>query len=279
MDRLKISVSPGYFSADLKEGIRLAAKEDVEGVYFGARPDSLDAQARRDLVELADSCSLRITSLVLWGGEVDLCEPEHHERALPQARGMLELAADVGCLIVTAHVGIMPREESDPRWAPMVDACGQIARYGKEFAVCTAIETGPEPHWVLKRLMETIDSPYLGVNLDPANFIIWPAHLAKMNEQAYDRDDAEANFDPQDATELLAPWIVHTHAKDAIVNEDGTYLEVPLGEGFVDWPRYAMILKKAGFEGYFAIEREVGEDKLGDVRRAIGFLRGLESHL
>ncbi len=276
MNHLKISVSPRYFSDDLDEGIRLASEEDVEGVYFSVAPEALDAQARRDLVSLLRSVGLQLTSLVLWGGEVDLCEREQHEHALLQARKMLELAADIRCPVVTAHVGIMPRETDDPRWAAMVDACRRLAEYGEQTGVCTAIETGPEPYRVLRRLMETIDSPQLGINLDPANFIIWPSLLARYAGKPYDPEDAAANFDPHDATEMLAPWIVHTHAKDARVSDDGAYQEVPLGEGMVDWPRYVAILRKAGFDGYFAIEREVGEDKLGDVRRAIAFLRSLE---
>jgi L-ribulose-5-phosphate 3-epimerase len=276
LGRLKISVSPHYFSGDRDEGIRLAAQEDVEGVYFGASPDSLDARARRDIAALAKSCGLQITSLVLWGGEVDLCEPEHHDRALPQAKAMLQLAADIGCPVVTAHVGIMPRETDSPRWQPMVDACAAIAAYGEQLGTVTAIETGPEPHWVLKRLMETINSPHLAINLDPANFIIWPAYLAMKDRVLYDPQDARANFDPHDAAIMLAPWVVHTHAKDAIVKEDGNYQEVPLGSGWVDWPRYVTILQDNGFDGFFAIEREVGEDKLGDVRRAIRFLRTLQ---
>ena len=63
---------------------------------------------------------------------------------------------------------------------------------------------------------------------------------------------------------------------DAIVQEDGTPLEVPLGQGWVDWPVYVKNLRDAGYDGYYAVEREVGTDKLGDTMRAVEFLRGLK---
>jgi sugar phosphate isomerase/epimerase len=43
----------------------------------------------------------------------------------------------------------------------------------------------------------------------------------------------------------------------------------------VDWPRYIHLLREAGFDGYFAIEREVGDDPVGDITRAVEFLLGL----
>jgi len=69
--------------------------------------------------------------------------------------------------------------------------------------------------------------------------------------------------------------IVHTHAKDARVSEGDIRSEVPLGEGWVDWIRYTGLLREQGYTGYFAIEREVGNDPVGDIRRAVAFLKGL----
>ena len=64
-------------------------------------------------------------------------------------------------------------------------------------------------------------------------------------------------------------------AKDARASDDGACQEVPLGEGQVDWPRYISLLKQAGYDGYFAIEREVGTDRSGDIARGVSFLRSL----
>jgi len=54
------------------------------------------------------------------------------------------------------------------------------------------------------------------------------------------------------------------------------FLEVPLGQGGVSFPYYLRALDDIGYHGYLTIEREAGEDRMGDVRRAIHFLRSLE---
>jgi len=50
---------------------------------------------------------------------------------------------------------------------------------------------------------------------------------------------------------------------------------VPFGTGWIDWPKYVENLKSVGYDGYFAIEREVGADPVGDITRAIEFLQTL----
>ena len=50
---------------------------------------------------------------------------------------------------------------------------------------------------------------------------------------------------------------------------------MPLGEGWVDWPRYVGYLRESGFKGYFAIEREVGGNPAADIKKAVDFLQSL----
>ena len=69
----------------------------------------------------------------------------------------------------------------------------------------------------------------------------------------------------------LAPYIVHTHAKDGKRGNG----EVPLGGGDVDFPKYVAALRKHGFDGFYTIEREVGEDPEADIREAVDFLKSL----
>jgi sugar phosphate isomerase/epimerase len=79
------------------------------------------------------------------------------------------------------------------------------------------------------------------------------------------------DFDHMQAVEDLAPFIVHTHAKDGKRGNG----EVPLGEGDVDFPRYIEALRSHGYDGYFTVERECGDDPEADIRNAVDFLRNL----
>ena len=79
-----------------------------------------------------------------------------------------------------------------------------------------------------------------------------------------------------DSVEALAPYIVHTHAKDG-VRIDGQAREVALGTGSVDFPLWMSELKKHGYRGFLTIEREVGDDPVGDCTEAIRYLRTVDA--
>jgi L-ribulose-5-phosphate 3-epimerase len=143
---------------------------------------------------------------------------------------------------------------------------------------CFAVETGPEPSKTLRRFLDSLGSKGVRVNLDPAN-------LAMVIGE-----------DAATAVRTLAPYIVHTHAKDGIMLKktdpeiiygffaDGGigdlrieeyFREVPLGQGQVKWPEYIAALEEIGYKGFLTIEREVGVDPGKDIAEAVGFLKKL----
>ena len=111
----------------------------------------------------------------------------------------------------------------------------------------------------------------VGVNLDPANFVM-------VTDQ-----------DPVEAVNMLGKYIVHTHVKDGVMlkktdpeiiyehfatggiealNVADFFLETPLGEGKVDFPKYLEALRAANFDGFLTVERETGEDVVADITLA-----------
>ena len=280
MPNLKIAVMAGNLKMDYYEGFKVIADMGVPGVHLSVgrepfRPDDLDASARKALLDHLKGPGLEISALSSWGGQVDLCERDGVEAHIEDARKTMELGIDLGTTIWQAHIGIMPWETSDPRWDALVEAAGKIAAHGEKLGACLSIETGPEPPRIVKRLIETVGSKAITVNYDPANLILWPQILAERGGTAYDKEEALRNFEPVEGVKTVAPYITHTHAKDALVHDDGRRQEVPLGTGWVDWKRYVSLLDEAGYDGYFAIERETGEDPVSDIRKAVEFLRSL----
>ena len=160
-----------------------------------------------------------------------------------------KLSAELKAPVLTMHAGFL--DESDAvalkkytdRVKFIVDTCG-------EAGVPVAFETGQETAADLAKFMPTV--PGAGVNFDPANMILY----AKGN--------------PVEAVRTLAPWIRHVHLKDAVLTKKpGTWgTEVPWGDGEVDAPRFLAELKAAGYKGNFAIEREGGNDRTGDIALA-----------
>ena len=170
-------------------------------------------------------------------------------------RAGAKLSAELKSPVLTLHAGFL--DESDPvalkkytdRVKFIVDTCG-------EAGVPVAFETGQETAADLAKFMPTV--PGAGVNFDPANMILY----AKGN--------------PVEAVRTLAPWIRHVHLKDAVLTKKpGTWgTEVPWGDGEVDAPRFLAELEAAGYKGNFAIEREGGNDRPGDIALAAKRLLG-----
>ncbi len=84
---------------------------------------------------------------------------------------------------------------------------------------------------------------------------------------------------PLEAVKVLAPWVRHIHIKDALrTKTPGTWgAEVPWGEGEVDSDAFLRTLHEIGFNGALAIEREAGDDRFGDIKKAAEKLSAFES--
>ena len=279
MSELKIAIMLGSLRMDRYEGMKKVVEMEVTGLHISTGGDwdarTMEAQARKDLVKHIKGLGLEISAISCWGGQVDLTEEEDWHENIEWGKKNLELAADLECGIWQAHCGIMPEDTDDPGWRMMVEGMGQLAQRGEEVGACLAIETGPEPPYVLRRLITDIGSETIRINWDPANMILWAAKFAQDLGEPYQREKWIEKFQPNEGAKALADVIVHTHAKDALVHSDGKRQEVPLGDGWVDWPRYVGYLREAGYDGYFAIEREVGENPVADIEKAVGFLKGL----
>ena len=276
---VKIAVMVHNLRMDAYEGMKTAANMGATGVHLsssakGFRPDDLDAAGRKQWVAHVRSLGLEISAISAWGGEVDLGIPEGLDGHIAYGKRLLELAADLECGIWQGHCGIMPHQRTDPKWQRFADAFGQMCAHGEKVGACLAIETGPEPPVTLRAMIEDVGSSSLRVNYDPANLILWPARYMQQAGEAYDRERAFTEYEPVAGATTLGPYVVHVHAKDAKVFPEGRR-EVPLGEGWVDWAEFARRLQEQGFDGYFAIEREVGTDPVGDITRAVRFLQTL----
>ena len=163
---------------------------------------------------------------------------------------------------IATHVGFIPENPLDPAYAAMAailkDIVGHCENNGQKFL----FETGQETPITLLRLMEDIGKKNVGVNLDPANFLLY----------------GKAN--PVDALDILGPYVLDIHAKDGEYPVNGKNLgeEKALGRGRVNFPRLMARLKEMGYDGPVTIEREItGEQQKKDILEAIKFLEPLIS--
>ncbi len=279
---MKIGVITDCFKLPLNESIKNAKELGFSGIQVYATtgefsPEVLTEADKKGFKERLTKAGLEISALCGdMGGHGFQIEKDNPER-IEKTKRIIDLAHEFDTKVITTHIGVIPRDKRHPRYAVMLAAMRECGEYAKEKGITLAIETGPEDAATLLQFVKDIDDG-IGVNLDPANFVMVTGQ------------------DPVKAVEMLGKYIVHTHVKDGIMlkqtdpeiiynhfatggidalNVADYFIETPLGEGNVDFPKYIEALKKVGFDGYLTVEREAGENPIADIELAYNTVKSL----
>ena len=280
---MKIGVITDCFKKTHCEGIEIAASLGLQGVQIYATtgefsPETLTESKKAEYKDLLKKKNLVISALCGDMGGYGFEREEDNAERIQKTKAIVDLAVEFGTSVVTTHIGVIPEDKTNPRYAVMLKALTECGLYAKEKGVTLAIETGPEKAKTLLAFLKDTKGG-VGVNLDPANFTMVTG-----------QDAVEAVY-------LLKDYIVHTHAKDGIMldkNQDPTevyhafavggvdalnacegFKEVPLGKGQVEWKKYLSALKEIGYDGFLTIERECGADPTKDIILAVDFLKAV----
>ncbi|HEV2426475.1 MAG TPA: sugar phosphate isomerase/epimerase family protein [Terriglobia bacterium] len=197
-------------------------------------------------------------------------------------RCMIDVTARLGgrfCRVLSGQrrpeVG---REEGIRR---VVDAIEELLPYAESRRIVLALENHyKDGYWqypefaqksdVFLEIVESIRSPWFGVQFDPSNAVV-------------------AGEDPVQLLEKLKSRVVTMHASDRFLKpgytledlrkaEEGTGYAAILvhgvtGRGLNNYPRIFELLREAGFDGWISIED--GMNGLEEIRESANFLRGL----
>lgn len=280
MSDFAIGVMLDSFRLPVKEALKKAREVGASGVQIYATkgemaPEALSAHARKELLARIHDEGLVVSALC---GDLGMGfgNREKNPELIERSKRILDLACDLETKVVTTHIGVVPEHEDHPRYAVMQQACAALAEYADSLSAHFAIETGPEPSERLRKFLDSLGSRGVAVNFDPANLqMVW-------------KEDAAA------AVKNLAPYIVHTHAKDGrqlyfrsseeiygIVQPEPdavispSFEELPLGEGDVDFKGWLDALRGIGYNSFLTIEREVGGNPEADIRKAVEYLQML----
>ena len=165
------------------------------------------------------------------------------------------LAVDLGARRLVVACPKLPDDETAPRAQFMCEALTALGTFGDRVGCFAALEIGFDPAEKVKAYLASFDTGSLKVTYDPANFLLH-GH------------DPMANLAP------LAGLIEHVHARDArAAGLNRGLQEVPVGAGDVDWMVLCATLQMLEFDGFLAVERESGDDKLNDVANGVKFLQ------
>lgn len=191
---------------------------------------------------------------------IGLVPPETRRMRTDELKRGVEVAQMLGVPDVATHVGFLPMNPKDPDYLGCVDAVKEIAEYAGSRGIYFDFETGQETPMVLMRCFNDVGLPNLGINLDPANLLMY------------------GNANPVDALDIFGRYVRGVHAKDGEYPTDGYQLgpEKPLGDGRVNFPVLISKLKSFGYAGSLTIEREIsGPQQIVDIQKAIDRLTPL----
>lgn len=167
---------------------------------------------------------------------------DEFESMIAQVKNAKLIGADV--MRVVASSLMFRFEPHGPQIDILVDWFKEAVKVAEDYDVKLAVEnhidyTSDE----CVELLERVDSPYLGLNLDTGNFL-------------------RLLDDPVDGTRKLASRVFATHIKDLKpvrgLNATEWYFfsSTPVGDGLVDNQKIAQLLYDANYQGFLAVETD-----------------------
>ncbi len=270
---MKVAVSSYSFSQAIRDG-RLTLKdciakakeigfEAIEFVDFNVSatlPEGMTMmEYAKELRAECDRVGIAVTNFTIGADFQNRDTAEEVERV----KGMVDIAEAFGATGMRHDVasGAKPYQSFDHALPKIAEGVRQVA----EYAATKGIKTMSENHGFfaqdalrVEKLMNTVNHPNYGWLVDMGNFTC-------------------ADEDPAISVGIGAPYAFYVHAKDFIIkpadgpnpgkfffqSRNGNYLRGTIvGQGNVPVKHCLIALKKAGYDGYVAIEFEGMEDCL-----------------
>jgi len=205
----------------------------------------------------------KIKKLLYWKNlEVSMISPyfdftgstQKWNSSILTARKFIQFAKELDCSLIRCFTGAVPSELATERhWKRCIEGIKYIAGIAKEEKITLAIETHPntlaDTIESTMRLVETVNEDNVRVNLDFYN--MWETE----------------RLSPLKLLNMLYPWVVHIHAKNAVLskgrispfcyimdkNRDLTGIR-NLSNGDLDYDLILRGLIDKGYDRYISIE-------------------------
>ncbi len=238
----------------------------------GGKPEMFTAANAETIKKLAQKYAVEISAVgCSWGGPrewdlvrgpvtIGLVPPAYRLEGINALKKCADFVRSIGIANIICHAGFIPNNPNNPEYMGVVCALREVARYCQKCGVYFLFETGQETPVTLLRTIEDIACENVGINLDPANLLMY------------------GMGNPIDALDVFGKHIRHVHGKDGLCPPDGRHLgkEMPLGQGKVNYPALIAGLKAIGYDRYIIIEREIsGAEQVRDIQAAKKLLESL----
>lgn len=260
MSTVKIGIQTRNLRQPLKAALRTAARLGADGVEIDVRtelpPRELSQTGLREFLKLLGDLKLRV-SAAAFPTRHGYDEPHELERRVLATQAAMRFAAQLGTDVVINRVGMVTEESDSSRHSQFLEALTALGAYGDRLGARLAAQSVGESPQALARLIERLPEHTLGIDLHPSGLIA-------------------AGHSPQEAVEVLGPYVLHVHACDAVRDvATGRASIVEVGRGTADFPELVGRLTEFDYRGWVTIECRESADPLSDIENAVAFLRAL----
>lgn len=266
----------GFFEPNGEELIDMMAETGIETLQVLINESSSHLLTVKNADELLKKTEGKLKITSVWGGwhtgpavwnfiegptTLGIVPEELRKARLAELKLDADFANLLGVKDMANHVGFIPEQPCYPEYRGVVDAVAEIADHCAKYGISFNFETGQETPVTLMRTIKDTGRSNLGVNLDPANLIVY----------------GRAN--PIDAIDIYGEKIRGVHIKDGLYPKDDYYKlgkQMPVGEGDVNFPRFLPKLLESGYKGDLYIEHEMSDrDRANDIKKTVKYIKGL----
>jgi sugar phosphate isomerase/epimerase len=243
-----------------RKALMTASEIGAQGVEINGRtelrPAELTRTGVRHLKKILNDLKLKV-SAIHFPTRRGYDDVQDLDSRIEATRKAMDMAYQLGCQIVTNHIGRVPEEEDSDRWTTMIQALTDLGNYSQKAGAWLAAQTVTEDGPDLKRLIDVLPPMAIGIDFDPAAMMI-------------------NGFSALEAMKILAPSVMNLRARDAVKDLSlGRGLEVQLGRGSVDLPGLLGILEEHHYNGYITIERDTQTDAVLQCAQSLEYLDNL----
>jgi sugar phosphate isomerase/epimerase len=255
----RIAVSLNALNLPLRPALRRANEIDADGVQFElgrhfTREDMTES-ARRQLLHELDELGLGASSLTVPVNR-PLSEWEGLEARIDGIKQAMLLAFQLKAGVVAFRTGRIPADASSPAYETLCGVLNDLARHANHVGAIPSLGWAGESAEAVSALLSQVKDGPLGVNFDPAAVV-------------------PSGQSPATVYRSLVESVNHITIRDAVRDIDDTIVEVPVGRGEVPWDEFLALTVEADYRGWMTAVRTQGDDKAGDVARAVKFVRNV----
>jgi sugar phosphate isomerase/epimerase len=241
---MKLAVFTDEVSQDLDTAVALAVRYGCTGVelrsVWNTPVQKLSSDQVKKIRETLEANRLTCCAISSPVFKCDLDDPAQQKEHLEFLRHCAHVGKELGTNIIRVFAFWRNKGPVDEVWERVREQFLPAIPVAEQEGILLGIENEASTYSgtaaEVKRLIEEVNSPVVKSIWDPCNEVY--------------ADEGLTPF--PDAYELVKPWMVHVHVKDAVKKPAPDIRCV--GEGDVDWLGQLKALKADGYADYISLE-------------------------